>query len=427
MALGGAFLAAGLLARAGVRIGLPTIPLFMLAGLLFGPHTPGLALFDDPADLKLLSALGLVFLLFYLGLEFHLDDLIKGGGKLVGSGLLYLGLNVGGGLAFGFALGWGGREAFVLAGVIGISSSAIVTKILMDSGRIGNPESKLILGIIVVEDVFLALYLALLQPILSGATGFGAAAADFGKAFAFLLVLTLIARYGARWVGRFVRIRDDELLVVTFVGLAVLIAGFAEHLGVSDAIGAFMVGLILGNTKAGPRIQHLVHPLRDAFAAIFFFAFGLQIDPGDFGAVAVPVLLAVALTIVMNMSAGLAAGRIHGFDRTESSNVALTVLSRGEFALVLAAMAATANLDSRLAPFIAGYVVILAVTGPLAAMRSERLARLLPERFFPRTAAVPPARPHGPDEPDTGPDPDAPAADDGHGAAEAAPEPAARP
>ncbi|MFC6935064.1 MULTISPECIES: cation:proton antiporter [Actinomadura] len=372
-----------MLARAGVRIGLPTIPLFMLAGILFGPHTPGIALFDGPDDLKLLSALGLVFLLFYLGLEFHLDDLVSGGGRLVASGALYLLLNVGGGLAFGFLLGWGGREAFVLAGVIGISSSAIVTKVLMDLRRLGNPESRLILGIIVVEDVFLALYLALLQPIVGNAHGFGETAAEFGKAFGFLLVLACAARWGARWVGRLVDLKDDELLVVTFVGLAVLTAGIAEEFGVSDAIGAFMVGLILGATKAGPRIQTLVHPLRDAFAAIFFFAFGLSIDPGDLASVALPVALAVLLTLALNLAAGLLAGRLHGFGRGPSTNVALTVLSRGEFALVLASMAAAAGLDARLAPFIAGYVLVLAVAGPLAATRSERLARLLPARLFP--------------------------------------------
>ncbi|GAA2458642.1 cation:proton antiporter [Actinomadura vinacea] len=377
---------AGLLARAGVRIGLPTIPLFMLAGILCGPHTPGIALFDDPADLKLLSALGLVFLLFYLGLEFHLDDLVSGGGRLLLAGGFYLLLNVGGGLAFGFALGWGGREAFVLAGVIGISSSAIVTKVLMDLGRLGNPESRLILGIIVVEDVFLALYLALLQPILGGASGFGEAAAEFGKAFALLLVLACVARWGARWAGRLVDVKDDELLVVTFVGLAVLTAGIAEEFGVSDAIGAFMIGLILGATRSAERIRTLVHPLRDAFAALFFFAFGLQIDPGDLASVAVPVLLAVLLTVVLNLSAGLLAGRIHGYGRVPSANVALTVLSRGEFALVLASMAAAAGLDSRLAPFIAGYVLVLAVAGPLAVTRSERLGRLLPERLFPAAA-----------------------------------------
>jgi len=383
VALGGAFLAAGVLARAGVRIGLPTIPLFMLAGILFGPHTPGLALFDDPADLKLVSALGLVFLLFYLGLEFHLDDLVRGGGRLAAAGALYLLLNVGGGLAFGFALGWGAAEAFVLAGVIGISSSAIVTKLLVDLGRLGEPETKLVFGLIVVDDMFLALYLAAIQPVLAGARDPATAALAFGRALAFLLVLFAVARWGARWVGRLVDVGDDELLVVTFVGCAVLTAGIAEEFGVSDAIGAFMIGLVLGATRSAERIRGLLHPLRDAFAAIFFFSFGLSIAPGDVTPVALPVAVAVLLTVLFNCVAGLLAGRLHGYGRERSANVALTILSRGELALVLAALAAGAGLDSRLAPFIAAYVLVLAVAGPLAATRSRQLARLLPERWFP--------------------------------------------
>ncbi|WP_214413396.1 cation:proton antiporter [Sphaerisporangium fuscum] len=383
VALGGSFLAAGVVARLGSRIGLPTIPLFMLAGIIFGPHTPGLALVQDPTDLKVVATLGLIFLLFYLGLEFSLDDIVQGGGRLLAAGGLYLLLNVGGGLAFGFALGWGSREALLLAGVIGISSSAIVTKLLVELGRLGNPESRLILGVIVVEDIFLALYLALLQPIMGGASSGGEAVLAAGKAFAFLIALTAVARWGSRLVRKLVETRDDELLVVLFTGLAVLTAGVAEKLGVSDAIGAFMVGLILASTKAAGRIRTLVHPLRDAFAALFFFAFGLSIAPGDLGPVVLPVLAAVALTLVLNVIAGAVAARLHDHGRQQAVNIGLTVLSRGEFALVLATLALSAGLDDRLGPFIAGYVFVLAIAGPLLAGRSGALTRLLPARLFP--------------------------------------------
>ncbi|WP_314416504.1 cation:proton antiporter [Streptomyces kroppenstedtii] len=376
--MGGAFLAAAVLARVGARIGLPTIPLFILAGILLGPHTPGFVLVSDPHEMEMLSALGLVLLLFYLGLEFHMDDLKAGGRRMALSGGTYLALNVGAGLGFGFALGWGTSEALVLAGVLGISSSAIVTKVLVDTGRLGNPETKPILGIIVVEDIFLALYLAALQPILSGADSFGSAVLDGGKAFAFLLLLALAARFGTRIVGRLFDTRDDELLVISFLGAAVFMAGVSEWFGVADAIGAFMVGLMLGSTTSGPRILKLVHPLRDAFGAMFFFAFGLSIDPGDLPTVLWPVLAAVALTLVMNVLAGLGAARIYGFGAGPAANISTTLLARGEFALILATMAAVAGLDERLSPFIAGYVLVLAVLGPLAAGRSGWLARVLP-------------------------------------------------
>ncbi|MFF8012383.1 cation:proton antiporter [Streptomyces sp. NPDC007929] len=377
LAMGGAFLAAAFLARLGGRIGLPTIPLFMLAGILLGPHTPGLVIVQDAHDFEMLSALGLVLLLFYLGLEFHLDDLRSGGRRLLTAGGIYLLLNVGAGLGFGFALGWGVREALVLAGVLGISSSAIVTKILIDLGRIGRPETRLILGVIVVEDIFLALYLAALQPVISGAQGVGDMILQGVKAFGFLLLLAAAARYGTKLVGRLIATRDNELLVISFLGAAVLVAGVAEVLGVADAIGAFMVGLILAGTPSGPRIRDLVHPLRDAFAAIFFFAFGLSIDPGDIVSVLGPVTAAAALTLVMNILAGLLVARTYHYGIEPAAEIATTLVARGEFALILAAMAASAGLDARLAPFIAGYVLVLAVLGPIAAGRAHLLARAL--------------------------------------------------
>ncbi|MFF2221810.1 cation:proton antiporter [Streptomyces globisporus] len=376
--MGGAFLAAAVLARLGGRIGLPTIPLFILAGILLGPHTPGYTLLSNPHDLEMLSALGLVLLLFYLGLEFHMDDLKTGGRKMAIAGGTYLVLNVGAGLIFGFALGWGTSEALVLAGVLGISSSAIVTKILVDLGRIGNPETRPILGIIVVEDIFLALYLAALQPILSGADSLSAALVDGGKAFGFLLLLALAARFGTKLIGKLMNTKDDELLVISFLGVAVFVAGVSEMFGVADAIGAFMVGLMLGSTSSGDRILKLVHPLRDAFGAIFFFAFGLSIDPGDLPSVLWPVLAAVVLTLAMNIAAGLAAAKVYSFGAQATSNIATTLVARGEFALILATMAAAAGLDERLSPFIAGYVLLLAVLAPLAAGRSHWLARILP-------------------------------------------------
>ncbi|MCL7369532.1 cation:proton antiporter [Streptomyces ardesiacus] len=393
LAMGGAFVAAAFLARLGGRIGLPTIPLFMLAGILLGPHTPGFVLVEDAHDFEMLSALGLVLLLFYLGLEFHLDDLKSGGKRLLTAGGVYLLLNVGAGLGFGFVLGWGVREALVLAGVLGISSSAIVTKILIDLGRIGRPETRLILGVIVVEDIFLALYLAALQPVISGAHGVADMALQAGKAFGFLLVLAAAARYGTRLVGRLIHTRDNELLVISFLGAAVLVAGVSELLGVADAIGAFMVGLILAGTPSGPRIRELVHPLRDAFAAIFFFAFGLAIDPGDLASVAGPVAAAAALTVVMNVVAGLCVARVYRYGSEPAAEIATTLVARGEFALILAAMAAGAGLDARLAPFIAGYVLVLAVLGPVVAGRAHVLAgalraagRLLPGAPAPAAA-----------------------------------------
>jgi CPA2 family monovalent cation:H+ antiporter-2 len=386
VALGGALVVSAFLARGGRRVGLPTIPFFMLAGILFGPNTPGISLVDHPEDLELLAALGLIMLLFHLGLEFSLGDLAAGGRRLLGVGAIYLVLNLGGGLALGLALGWGTPEAFVIAGAVGISSSAIVTKLLTELRRLANPETRLILGIIVVEDVFLALYLAALQPVLSDAGSAAEAITDFATAVVFLLTLTAVARWGAGVVGRLITSPDDELLTVSFVGAAVLVAGVAAELGVSDAIGAFMAGLILAESPVAGRIDRLVLPLRDTFAAVFFFAFGLTIDPGDVGGVAWAVAAAVVLSLALNVGAGIIAARLHGYRAAAAANIGLTILGRGEFSLILATLAVTAGLDARIQPFVAAYVLVLAILGPLLASRPAFLAERIPSRWLARSA-----------------------------------------
>ncbi len=378
VALGGALLVAAALARAGRRIRLPTIPLFMAAGILSGPHTPGPVLISNPADLAFLATIGLVLLLFHLGLEFSVDDLAAGGLKLLLAGGFYLALNIGLGLALGTALGWGGRETLVIAGIVGISSSAIVTKLLVELRRLANPETGMLLGIIVVEDVFLALYLALLQPVLGDSPGGLAAVVSVGRAMVFLVAMFAVARWGRGVVGRLLSTGDDELLTVCFVGLAILVAGVAANLGVSEAIGAFLAGQIVAGSVVAHRVERLVLPIRDLLAAIFFFAFGLSVDPAALADVALPVAAAVVVTVVGNLVAGVVAARLQGSGPQEAANIGLSVLARGEFSLILASLAVVAGLDGRLGPFAAGYVLILAVAGPLAAFAVALVGPLAP-------------------------------------------------
>jgi len=365
VALGAALVVTGVLGRVGRRVGLPTIPLFMLAGVVLGPHTPGLHLVHDPRELELVATIGLVLLLFYLGLEFSVDELLGGGRRLLFASALFLVVNVGAGLAFGALLGWGGREALVIAGAVGISSSAIVTKLLVELGRLSRPETRVILAVIVVEDLFLALYLALLQPLLHDATSGAGVLLSIAKAVGFLAALALLARFGAPAVGRMLDTDDNELLTIGFVGIAVLGAGAAEEFGVSGAIGAFFIGLVLAKSASRARIAQLVHPIRDVFGALFFYAFGVAIDPGEVASVAGPISAAVTLTVAGTVAVGAVVARVYAFDRGSARSLAFTMLARGEFSLIVAALAATAGLDARIGPFVAGYVLVLAIGTPL--------------------------------------------------------------
>lgn len=377
--LGLAGLAAGLLARAGRGVALPTIPAFMAAGILLGPSA--LEVLDEPEQLALVADVGLVVLLFHLGVEFPLEQVLASGRGVLQAALATIGLNVAGGLALGFLLGWGTAEALVIAGAVGISSSAIVTKLLIELRRLANAETPLILGIIVVEDIFLALYLAVLAPFLGDAGSAGEVALDFATSFGFILGLFLLARYGARAVGALLDARDEELVSILVIGLAVLAAGVSEELGVSDAIGALMIGLVVSRTALRERVERLVLPVRDAFAAIFFVVFGASIELGALDTVLLPVIAAVALSVLTNTLGGVAMARLNGLNQRAAANAALVLLGRGEFSLILGTLAIGAGLDGRIGPFVALYVLVLALIGPILAARSGLLSRALPVRL----------------------------------------------
>lgn len=380
--LGAVVLVAGLLARAGRRVGLPTVPFYMLTGILLGPGTPGPVLIEHPEDLALLASLGLVLLLFHLGVEFPAEQVLGSGRRLFIAASFYIGLNVTAGLLLGLALGWGTPEALVIAGALGISSSAIATKMLIELHRLTNAETPIILGIIVIEDLFLALYLALLSPVLAGSESTAQFIGDLAISFGFLALLFAVARFGARVIGAVIGSREDELLAILMVGLVVLVAGISQDVGVSDAIGALMIGLVVSRTDLKERVERLVLPLRDVFAAVFFIAFGLSIDVGDFGDVVLPVAIAVSITLGANLTAGVFTARLFGFNQRAAMNIGLTVLGRGEFSLILATLAIAAGLDGRIGPFVALYVLVLAIVAPLLAAQSGRFAPLVPDRLL---------------------------------------------
>ncbi len=206
---------------------------------------------EDPHEIELLAMLGLVLLLFHLGIEFSVQELLGGGRRLLWAGGAYVVLNFGAGLALGWALGWGTREIFVIAGMIGTSSTAIVTKLILDLRRVSNPETGMILGIIVVEDVFIAFYLALLQPILGEQDAAGEVVLSAATAFAFLIGLFALARWGARLVRPILGTADAELAVILSVGFGVFVAGFAHIAGASDAVGALLAGMVVAGRGSG--------------------------------------------------------------------------------------------------------------------------------------------------------------------------------
>jgi len=377
LVLGLLLLIAYVLGRAGKLVGLPAIPVYMVVGLLASPYTGWFPLSFDSESIELIAVFGLILLLFNLGLEFDLDEFVGNAGKLLISGGSYVLINMGVGLGFGFLVGWGAREALIIAGITATSSSAIVTKLLIELKRLPNRETPMILGVTVVEDIFIAIYLAIVSVVLSDQTEILPVIGQLGIAFLFLVVMFALARWGGRVVSRLIRTKDDELFTILFFGLAVLFGGVGELLGVTDAIGAFLIGLVLGATRHRTRIEGMSLPMRDIFGAFFFLNFGLALDMSTFGAVLLPVVLAVLMTVVLNILAGQFVAWINGLGPQAGINATVILQNRGEFALILATLSLGAGLDSRVVPFAGLYVLVMSVMGPILAANSEKIGAVI--------------------------------------------------
>jgi CPA2 family monovalent cation:H+ antiporter-2 len=360
-----------------------TAPFLIVAGMLVGPHAPHVGMLDlrfteSAPIIAFLGRLGVLFLLFYLGLEFSVGRLIRSGRSIAVGGSIYIGINFTLGLLYPALLGWPLKETLVAAGITTISSSAIVAKVLVDLRRTANPETEMILGIIMFEDVFLAVYLSVVSGlVLSGSTSVGGVMLSAGMALGFMLGVLALGRLAVPWLNRALRIRSDEVVLLVVSAALLLIAGAGETIHVAEAIGALLLGLVLAETEHRQRIEHMIVPFRDFFGALFFFGFGLSIDPFALGGAVWITLGAVALTLVGNFAAGMLAGRWAGLSPAGSANVGLTVVSRGEFSIVVASLGAAGGLMQVLQPFAALYVLVLAILGPLLTRQSHSISRAL--------------------------------------------------
>jgi len=377
--VGLALLLIGVAVGIAAKLRFSNVPFLILIGMVVGPHAPQFGVFDfrfiDSAELiAFMGRVGVLFLLFYLGLESNVTRLIQAGGSIFVGGSIYIGINFTAGLSYGYLTGFSAKEMLVIAGITTISSSAIVAKILFDYRRTANPETELILGITMYEDVFLAVYLSLLSGIvLSGATSFTQVLSSAGLALAFIVGLIILGRWATPLLNWLLRISSNEVFIIVVFAFLFLLAGLGETIHVAEAIGALLLGLILGETEHSARLERLVVPFRDFFGAIFFFSFGLTVDPFSLGGAVWLAVGAALLSLVGVIIAGQLAGRSAGLSGATSFNVGLTLLGRGEFSIIVANLALAGSLSPVLQPFAALYVLILATVSPLMAKESERV------------------------------------------------------
>lgn len=385
--IGTALLLVAIAALLANKFNFSIIPFLIILGMIVGPHAPQIGILDfrfiESAEfISLLGRIGVLFLLFYLGLEFSVGKLIRSGKSIVTGGSIYLLINFTGGLLYGYFAGFPLLEVLVIAGVITISSSAIVAKVLVDLRRTGNTETELILGIIMFEDIFLAVYLSVISGlILGGGTTLASSLLSILIALGYMLTFFIIARKATPLLNKMLKITSDEVFIIVVFAALFFVAGFSEMIHVAEAIGALLLGLVFSETDQGERIEHLVVPFRDFFGAIFFFSFGLSIDPTTLLDAVWLALGAVVLTIIGNFVAGMIAGRKSGLSHKASANIGLTIVSRGEFSIIVANLGIAGGLMDILSPFSALYVLTLAILGPILTKESKHIFFLL-NRIF---------------------------------------------
>lgn len=374
--LGVVIVGLALLARIAIRTGFSPIPLYLLAGLVFG------AVRDTSFSQDFIEVggqIGVILLLFMLGLEYSASELSSTLRSGFRTGVLDALLNFTPGLLAGVVIGWGWLPALLLGGVTYISSSGVIAKVITDLGRLGNRETPAILSILVIEDLVMAFYLPLIAVLLVGG-GLLAGLSSVAIAVAAAGVALVVALRFGEIMSRAIFHRSDEVLLLSTLGIVLLVAGAAEELRVSAAVGAFLVGIALSGQVA-ERAETLVMPLRDFFAATFFVFFGLQIDIGELPGVLPAAAAIAAFTAATKIWTGVWAARRIGVALRGRWRAGTALIARGEFSIVIAGLGVAAGLDAELGALAAGYVLILAVFGPLATRYSDGLVDTVRSRL----------------------------------------------
>ena len=335
----------GLLAK---RLGLSPIIGYLIAGIAVGPYTPGIS--ADPVIASQLAEIGVILLMFGVGLHFRLKDLLAVKSIAIPAAI---------GLSFAATVactaivviaGWPWQEGVVFGITVSVASTVVLLRSLLDMGLLDTPEGHAAVGWLVVEDIITVLVLVLLPPLAASAGGEAGIFKTVGIALVKLVVLTVIMMFaGARFVPhlllRVARLRSRELFTLTVLVMAISVATVSYlAFGASMALGAFLAGMVVGQSKVSHQAAADAIPLRDAFAVLFFVAIGMLFDYRTVLDMPFLVMGIVAVIIIVKPVAALINTLISGYSLRTSLTVAGGLAQIGEFSFILAALAESINL-----------------------------------------------------------------------------------
>ncbi len=368
------------------RFHLPLVLGYILAGVVIGPHTPPFPLVKDLHSIQTLSELGVIFLLFSIGLEFSLTKLARVGFVSFFAATLEIILMIWIGFSLGRFLGWNFINSLFLGAILSISSTTIIAKVLMEMKIIKEKFAQVILGILVIEDLLAILIIALLSGIAAtGSLEWNEVAIAMIKVLAFIGgVLFLGFLLVPRLLRYIARLESDEMMVITVLGLCFGVSLLAAKFGFSVALGAFLMGAVIAETKQVEKIVHKIEPIRDMFTAIFFVSVGMLLNPHIVGQFWAPILAITLVTILGKVFSCSLGAFLSGYKSDTALKVGLGLAQIGEFSFIIARLVESTDVTS---PFL--YPVAVSVSGittlttPLLMKNTEPIVNFL-QRMTPK-------------------------------------------
>ena len=369
------------------RLKQPVVLGYIVAGFIIGPHTPPFALIYEEDTIKILAELGVIFLMFCLGLEFSLRKLFKVGATAFIAAFLEITLMIWIGYEIGQYFAWSTMDSLFLGAILAISSTTIIVKALNDLKMKNQPFAQLIFGVLIVEDILGIGIIALLSGIaVSGSVSSGEVFSTVGKLSLFMIVALVIGiLLVPRLLAYVAKFESDEMLLITVLGLCFGFCLLVVKLEYSMVLGAFLIGAIMAESRQLLKIERLIEPIRDLFSAIFFVAIGLMIDPAILLDYAWPIAVITAAVVLGKvLSCGLGAF-LAGNDGKTSLRVGMGLSQIGEFSFIIAALGMTLQVTSDfLYPVAVAVSVITTLLTPYliraADPLSNRLAAVVPVR-----------------------------------------------
>jgi CPA2 family monovalent cation:H+ antiporter-2 len=327
----------------------PVVLGYIIAGVIIGPHTPPFPLIRDQETINTFAELGVILLMFSLGLEFSLKKLRQVGGTALIAAFSEILLMVWVGYEIGRVFGWSSMDSLFLGAMLSISSTTIIVKALGELGKTKERFAQLIFGILIIEDILAIAMIALLSGIaMTGSLDAVDVGKTLGKLGMFLAASLVVGLLSVpRLLTYVARFKSNEMLLVTVLGLCFGSALLAVKLGYSVALGAFIIGAVMAESREIHRIEHLIEPVRDMFSALFFVAIGLLIDPGMLASCWAPIVVITLAVVVGKVVTCTFGAFVGGHDTRTSLRVGMGLAQIGEFSFIMASLGLSLGVTSK--------------------------------------------------------------------------------